>query len=109
MIIMNEILNTAGALIAGIALGIIFFGGLWLTVRKMVHSKKPAFWLIVSFFLRVGVTLVGFYFAGAGNLQRLLICLVGFIVARFVVVHYTKATDSKSFQIQKEVSHETQS
>ncbi len=104
---MNDILNTAVALIAGIALGTIFFGGLWLTVKKMVHSKKPALWLLSSFFLRVGITLVGFYFVGAGNLQKLLICLVGFIAARFIVLHFTKSRSPKNFQIEKEVSHET--
>lgn len=104
---MNEILNTAVELLAGIALGILFFGGLWFTVKKMVHSKRPAVWLLSSFFLRVGVTLVGFYFVGAGNLQALLICLVGFIAARFIVMHYTKSRPAANLQTEKEVSHET--
>lgn len=104
---MNEILNTALVLIAGIALGIIFFGGLWFTVKKMVHSIKPSFLLLSSFFLRVGITLVGFYFVGAGSLQELLICLVGFIAARFIVLHFTKSRSPKNFQVEKEVSHET--
>ena len=106
MIMMNEILNTAIALIAGLALGIIFFGGLFLTVRKMIHSKRPSLWLLSSFFLRVGITLVGFYFVGAGNLQKLLVCLVGFIAARFLVLHFTKNKEPKNFQVQKEVKHE---
>ena len=104
---MNEILNSVWVFAAGILLGILFFGGLWLTVKKMMHSKMPAIWLITSFFLRVGITLVGFYFVGSGNLQRLLICLVGFIAGRLIVLHYTKTNQAKNFQIQKEVSHET--
>jgi len=103
----NEILNTAIRLIAGLAMGIIFFGGLWLTVGKIIHSKKPALWLLFSFFLRVGITLVGFYFAGSGNLQKLLICLVGFIAARFLVLYFTKNKEPKTFQVQKKVTHET--
>ena len=106
MTMMNEILNTAMTLIAGLALGIIFFGGLWLTVRKMIHSKKPALWLLSSFIFRVGITLVGFYFVGAGNMQKILICLVGFIAARFVVLHFTKNKEPKNLQVQKEVNHE---
>ena len=104
---MNEILNTVWVLIAGIALAIIFFGGLWFTVKKMVHSNTPGLWLFTSFFLRVGITLVGFYFVGAGNWQRLLICLVGFIAGRFIVLHFTKNKAVKTFKLEKEVAHET--
>lgn len=107
MTMMNEILSTAIVFIAGLAMGIIFFGGLWLTAKKIIHSKKPVLWLLSSFFLRVGITLVGFYFVGSGNLQKLLICLVGFIAARFLVLHFTKSKEPKNFQIQKEVTHET--
>ncbi len=107
MKMMNEILITASVLIAGIALAIVFFGGLWLTVKKMVHSKSPALWLISSFFLRVGITLVGFYFVGAGNWQRLLICLIGFIAGRFIVLHFTKNKALKTFKLEKEVARET--
>ena len=35
--------------IAGLALGTVFFGGLWLTVRKAVVSKKPAMLIFGSF------------------------------------------------------------
>ncbi len=42
---MNETLLLIVALIAGIALGIIFFAGLWLTVKKAVTAKVPAFYL----------------------------------------------------------------
>jgi hypothetical protein len=39
---MNETLLMILAFIAGIALGIIFFGGLWFTVKKIVAAKMPA-------------------------------------------------------------------
>ena len=104
---MNEILNSIWVFVAGILLGIIFFGGLWITVKKIVHAKSPALWLLASFFFRIAIVLLGFYFVGAGNLQRLLICLVGFIAARFIVVHFTKEKPSNKLQIEKEVSNET--
>ncbi len=104
---MNEILNTIWAAVAGITLAIVFFGGLWFTVKKMVHSDTPGLWLFTSFFLRVGITLVGFYFVGAGNWQRLLICLVGFIAGRFIVLHFTKNKALKTFKLEKEVARET--
>ena len=104
---MNDILNTALVFVAGIILGILFFGGLWLTVKKMVSSKRAALWLFASFIVRVSITLLGFYFVGAGDLKRLLVCLAGFIAARFIVLHFTKTLTAKNFQIEKEVSHDT--
>jgi len=39
---MNETLILVLALVIGVLLGAIFFGGLWWTVRKVVSSKWPA-------------------------------------------------------------------
>ncbi len=87
---MNEILFMIFALVAGLALGTLFFGGLWFTVKKTITAKTPAIWFISSFFLRIAIVLVGFYYVAQGSWQRLLICLVGFVVARFVVTYFTK-------------------
>ena len=104
---MNETLLMILAFFAGIALGIIFFGGLWFTVKKIVRAKIPALWVLGSFIVRVGIVLPGFYFIGAGNWQRLIICLIGFIAARFIVIHFTKAIDAKQLQLKKEHIYET--
>jgi len=79
------------ALVAGLGLGAIFFGGLWWTVRKGVSSTRPALWFLGSLLLRTSVTLAGFYFVGRGHWEWLLACLLGFIIARIVV---TRLTDS---------------
>ncbi len=103
---MNDILIMILVFIAGILLGTLFFGGLWITVRKAVTSKKPAMIILGSFVFRICVTLVGFYFIGAGSLQRLLLLLLGFITARFLVIYFTKSIDAKQAII-KEVNIET--
>ena len=77
-------------------MGTLFFGGLWLTVRKMVSIKQPALWIAGSFLIRTGITLLGFYYMGSDNWQRLMTCLLGFIIARFIIIRLTK----------KEVGHE---
>lgn len=94
------------ALIAGLLLGTLFFGGLFLTVKKMTTVKNPGLLFLSSMFLRVAIALTGFYFVSVGNWQRLLICLLGFIVARFIVIHFTKPAEEKQLQIKKEVIHE---
>jgi F1F0 ATPase subunit 2 len=81
---MNENLYMIAALFAGILIGAIFFGGLWLTVKKSLASKNPALWIIGSFFVRTGITLSGFYFISGGNWKRLLVCLLGFIIVRML-------------------------
>jgi F1F0 ATPase subunit 2 len=84
---MNEVVTVALALalVAGLLLGAIFFGGLWWTVRKGVSSKRPALLFLGSLLLRTGVVIAGFYLVSDGHWQRLLVCLLGFAVARFIV------------------------
>lgn len=87
---MNEIISRLLVFTAGCALGTLFFGGLWLTIKKMKTAKMPSLLFLVSFVFRVMVVLLGFYFFGTNNWQNMLICLLGFIVARFAITHFTK-------------------
>ncbi len=103
---MNETLLMIATFVGGIALGIIFFGGLWFTVKKLITAKIPALWMLGSFIVRVGIVLTGFYFISSGNWQRVVICLIGFIAARFIVIYFTKAIDAKQLQLKKEPIHE---
>ena len=80
---MNDSLTLA--LAAGAGLGAIFFGGLWWTVQKGVSSRLPALWFLGSLLLRMGIALAGFYLVSGGHWKRLLACLVGFVIARFIV------------------------
>lgn len=88
-------MNDTGALalalasVAGVLLGGVFFGGLWWTVRKGVSSQRPALWFGGSLVLRMGVVLAGFHVVGGGHWERLLVCLLGFAVARFAVTRLT--------------------
>ena len=87
---MNEPWSLVLALVAGVLLGAMFFGGLWWTVRKGVSSKQPALWFFGSLLLRMGVALAGFYFVAGGHWERLLLCLLGFVMARLVVTRLTR-------------------
>ena len=87
---MNNILSMILAWAAGVGLGAFFFGGLWWTIRKGMASPRPALWFLGSALVRMGVALTGFYFVFGGQWQRLLICLVGFIMARLGVMWFTR-------------------
>lgn len=87
---MNEILNLVPSVLAGIVLGIIFFGGLWFTVNKGLNSKKPTLIFFGSLIIRMAIILTGFYIVGGDNWQKMLACLVGFLIARIVITNITK-------------------
>lgn len=105
---MNEILGIAIAIIIGICLGVIFFGGLWWTVEKGIGSKRPGLWFFLSFLLRVSIALVGFYFVGNHHWQRMIVSLIGFVLARTLVTLLTKKRSEQNHLV-KEVNHEPQS
>ncbi len=86
---MNELLLPVLALLAGLLLGTVFFGGLWLTVQKGVTAKQPALWFGTSLLLRTVIVLAGFYLISGADWKRLLLCLLGFIIARFAVIRLT--------------------
>jgi len=79
---MNESWTLTLACLAGVALGAVFFGGLWWTTRRGVCSQRPALWFIGSLLLRLGLVLGGLYVVGRGDGQRLLVCLLGFVAAQ---------------------------
>jgi len=83
-------------MLAGVLLGMIFFGGLWLTIQRGVSSKQPAALFFFSLLLRMGISLTGFYFVAHGDWRRVLSCLVGFILARILVTWLTRVPFSKA-------------
>jgi F1F0 ATPase subunit 2 len=101
---MIETLRLLLALAAGVLLGSIFFGGLWWTVRKGFSSNQPALWFFGSVLLRTGITLAGFYFVAGGHWERLLACLIGFVLARVIVTRLAR-TATKPGHWAGEASH----
>ncbi len=98
---MNDLLTIFWVLAVGLTLGILFFGGLWFTVKKALTSKKPALWFVGSLILRLGITLLGFYYITMEDWRRLLLCLFGFLIARFMVMRYTKHKDETQIENKK--------
>jgi F1F0 ATPase subunit 2 len=70
-------------------LGVFYFAGLGWTLRKGINSRWAALWFSFSFLLRNGVCLFGIYWIGANDFMRILACLVGFILARTIVMKLT--------------------
>ena len=87
---MNDVASLTVALLAGIFLGALFFGGLWWTVRKGLSARHPAWWFFASTLLRVSGAVAGFYFVSHGDWRRWVVCLLGFLIARAAVTRLTR-------------------
>jgi F1F0 ATPase subunit 2 len=87
---MSETLLLLLAFMGGLLLGAFFYGGLWWTVRRGLSSNRPALWFFTSYLLRTGLTLVGLYALAGGHWQRLLVSLIGCLLARFIVMRRSK-------------------
>ncbi|MBP7778840.1 MAG: ATP synthase subunit I [Acidobacteria bacterium] len=102
---MNETLNLALAGLAGVALGMAFFGGLWWTIRRGLASTQPALWFLGSLLVRTAVAAGGFYLVGGGQWTRLLACLLGFVAARAVVTWPSRAGLATPKHVTRQASH----
>lgn len=102
---MSDFLILTLSLVAGLLLGAIFFGGLWWTVRKGISAKQPALWFFGSLVVRMGIVLPGFYFVGHGHWERLVVCLLGFVIARFMVTRLTGPSLKFHSSVGKEAGH----
>lgn len=74
-------------LLGGACAGVIFFGGLWWTIRHGLQSAHPEVWFLVSLILRMTLATSAFLLLSQGQWQRLAACLTGFLMARGVVLH----------------------
>ena len=86
---MSEVLVFGLTVLGGMLLGVMFFGGLWWTVQKGLSLKQSPLWFSISLLLRLGITLVGFYFVAGADWKRLLACLAGFFIVRIIVTRLT--------------------
>jgi F1F0 ATPase subunit 2 len=75
------------AFLVGMGAGIVYFGGLWWTVRQLPFVRQPALLTLGSFFVRTGISLTAFYLVSGGRWERILISLLGFIIVRGFLVH----------------------
>jgi F1F0 ATPase subunit 2 len=87
---MPDVPAASGAIAAGFVLGALFYGGLWWTVRHAADFHRPALIVLGSALLRMAAAWGGFYAVAGGEWSRVLLCLLGFLVARLAVTWATR-------------------
>jgi F1F0 ATPase subunit 2 len=81
--------------LVGMGAGVVYFGGLWWTVRQLPLVRQPALLTLGSFFVRTGISLTAFYLASGGHWERILISLLGFIIVRGLLVRRVRPVSTR--------------
>ncbi len=111
-----EVAWMAVVFLAGVGLGAVFFGGLWLTTRRFVQissaagsppasrSRRPSersreqkvspllsdlgghLLVVLSFIARTALVVLGMFWLTRGDWRLVLVCLAGFLIARTVIL-----------------------
>jgi F1F0 ATPase subunit 2 len=83
----NEWLLLVASGIFGALLGLVFFLGLWATVRRLETTGNPVLWILGSLVLRFSFVLAGFFLlAHYGGWEHLLVAAVSFTLPRLFMV-----------------------
>jgi F1F0 ATPase subunit 2 len=78
-------------LLAGLGLGIVFYGGLWMTVRALPKSRHPVILALGSYWGRTALVIAGFVLTMGRRWQNAVFCLLGFVLARILLARWVSA------------------
>lgn len=82
-------------LLAGLAIGMAFFAGLWLTVRQVAEQGKPRSFLLVSFAIRTILAVGLLALLARQGVLPLLGAVAGFVASRVVVTRLVGRGESR--------------
>ncbi len=83
---MSSLILPAGSFFMGVFLGAIYFGGLWLTIKRLPGCQQPTLLSLGSFFARTLVCILVFYLIIGSGMQSLLLCLAGFVLTKIALI-----------------------
>jgi F1F0 ATPase subunit 2 len=79
---MSAVITLAAGLVAGVVLGLVFFGGLWWTTQRLATSSRPAILVSVSLLVRVAVLAAGLLLLAQVGSGALLVAALGLLATR---------------------------
>jgi F1F0 ATPase subunit 2 len=83
---MGEAAGWLGAAFGGGLLALVYFAGLWWTVRRATRARHPVALVAASFVLRAALAVAVLLLIMSGDIVRLLVALGGFLMVRAVVL-----------------------
>jgi F1F0 ATPase subunit 2 len=81
-----SLLPVMAALPLGAALAGVYFGGLWVTVRRLPAVRSPLLWLSLGALARLALLVGTVYLAAAWSLEVLAAMLAGFFATRWLLI-----------------------
>jgi F1F0 ATPase subunit 2 len=87
---MNEELIIT-ALLFGICLGAVYFGGLWITVELLPAFQRLTLVIVVSYLIRITLTMAGFYYILVIDWKQFVSCAIGFILVRQLIMRRVRS------------------
>lgn len=79
-------LTAAVAFFAGLLMGGVYFGLLWLTLQRLPEAKHPALLAGVSLVVRTVLMAGGLWLVVQGGALQLLVALAGVLAARTLMI-----------------------
>jgi len=80
------------ALLFGICLGAVYFGGLWMTVKLLPAVQRLTLVIIVvSYLIRITLTMAGFYYILVIDWKQFVSCAIGFILVRQLIMRRVRS------------------
>jgi F1F0 ATPase subunit 2 len=80
--VIETVATLLACLVAGVALGLIFFGGLWWTLQRVPQVRHPGLLVAASLALRSAVVMTGLFLVFDDQLERLGAALLGVFAVR---------------------------
>jgi F1F0 ATPase subunit 2 len=74
------------SLLGGGLIGLVYFGGLWLTIRYVTEKQGPNWLLLASFVGRAVIAVAAFVWLVNGRLPDLIAALIGFFLMRTILI-----------------------
>lgn len=81
------------SLLSGALAGLVYFGGLWLTLKKIAEFKLSYSLLLLSFVVRSAIVLLVFYALVIYHWAYLTVALVSFLAMRQLLLATLGKTD----------------
>lgn len=82
--------------IVGVLVGIVYFGGLWWTVKRLQGAESMTRLLVASWVIRNAFFLGVFFWIMQGNWLRLLAAFAGMVSVRIAMTVYMKNENGKA-------------